>query len=326
MNELSKQQMKNFALILSGLMIVAFFLPAFSIMGKSDISFWDFLKVQADGPIKIKDFLYVIPLLLMLVEPIYCFYKIIAKDSLKVLFPVLIAGGAFFFFLLIFYSELKSGSSQYVNISDMVSYKIGFYLYLFPVLGLAYISFVFKGTDTGASSVPSDGLQSGKTLQSSMKRFIPTKGMKFLPLGSLDKFEVSHFDNTSIDSVFAAKVARISVILGVVMIYIGSDIARRLGLYVTVSSLLICALVLSVLVACYFLMPVIKGTKAVNDKVFYTIFAVLVALIAAYIGFAFAFIVIIYIIIYLAVNGYRRYADKAQEQNPTVDEKTDNHQ
>lgn len=323
MNDLSKQQIKNFSLILSGLMIIAFFMPAFAIMGKDDISFWGFLKLQADGPINGKNILFIIPLILMLVEPIYCFYKIIAKDTAKVLLPALVAGGSMGFFLIVFYSELSSGSSRFINISDMVTYKIGFYLYLFPALVLTYISFAFAGMDTAIPS-PSNGVQRGETSQSSVKHFILTEGMKFIPLGILEKFEATHFENTRLDDAFTAKVARISVILGVAIFYIGSDIVRRLKLIVDVSTLLVYALVLSVFVACYYLMPVIKGTKALNYKVFYTIFTILIALIAAYIGFAFAFIVIMYILIFLLVNGYRKYSSKAQERELTGNERTDN--
>lgn len=318
MNELSKQQIKNFLLILSGLMVIAFFLPAFSIMDKDETSFWGFLKYNIDNSANGKIIYYVIPLLLMLAEPVYSLYKIMAKDSVKVLLPALVAGGSFCFFMLAFYSDLKLGSSGYLDFSKIVSFRVGFYLYLFSAVGLTYISYAFAGIDAATGDI-----QEGKMLQNRMKRLIPSKKMAFIPMGWLDKFEVSHFDNSSHDDVYAARVARISIVLGVVMACIGSDIVRRLNLYVDVSTLLIFTLILSALVACYFLLPVIKGAKSVNDKVLYTGFAILIALITAYIGFAFAFFVVIYIVIYLVVNSYRTYVVKSQEQEQTENGSTD---
>lgn len=282
------------AIVANVLMIVALFMPAFSILGKLSASFWELTRQSLTS----KEWAFLLALSLMIVTPIYNIVVIVTNKKIKI--GAFVPIGALLLFLYIFNSRLSSSYS----LDSVIEYKAGFYIYFFSAIALLVIRIVWPED-------PKQQVLSGANSCSALSAF---KGllhsdtpMRFLPLDFMDSFEEKHFAQICGDNPLSADTARYSVVIGTVTTYMMLILLARFDID-SIYSLILSAVIV-VGMACVFLLPVFKGAYGTIDKVVYCLFIILTAIICAIFGMILSSLVIIYIVVFLFIYLIRKYVN-----------------
>jgi hypothetical protein len=318
MNNLSKQPYRLIAAIVSVLMVFALFMPAISIMGKYEVSFWEVVKQLSDGAIggqsgpDGRSITLIFAFLFMLFGPIITFITALANGK-KALIMASSPFFAFLGFMIILNTAISSGF-PHDNLSEIIQYKIGFYIYLLSAIALL-ITHIMWPKDGESESVDDTtfSTQEGTSVRpnspiSGITYFLQSDWMtEFMPLKFLDSYEAKQFGELCAGHPLAARVSRFSLLAGLIMIYFVNEFLNRLDIGLMPDDLFLATLAVAASIASFLLWPIMMRAVALKYKVFYCLFILLIAIVCAYLGFRFAILVLIYVITYWIIYAIRKY-------------------
>ena len=305
--EESNQLHRTAAIAANVLMIIALFMPSFSIMGKQTVSFWEITWMALQG----KEGSFLLGFLLMMTIPVGNLLVLVANKKNK------LDSGAFapIVAFLIFLYILKHKLSSSFSFDRLIEYKAGFYFYFFSAIALIIIRLSWP-TRTVQQNIAGTNMESNNSsiLSNIRTRLNSDQPMRFLPLDFMNSFEKNHFLQVCGDTPVSAKIARFGLVTGMAT----TCLALLFESFFEIRGIigLIFAIVVVVVMACVFLLPVFKGSYATIDKVIYSLFVIITAMVCTILGAVFNSLVLIYVVLFLLLYAIRQYyAQKRRQSN-----------